>query len=115
MTYCLQRWLSLVLDLVVAGVGVTVMALVTRLPGWTTDGGALGVSLTNIVTFSATLTYVIQGWAQLETSMGAIQRIRDFNNQTPSENKPEENGDLPPGWGLTHASVRFDRVKSAYR
>ncbi|WQF87903.1 Putative AAA+ ATPase domain, ABC transporter type 1, transmembrane domain-containing protein [Colletotrichum destructivum] len=114
MTYCLQRWLNLVLDLVVAGVGVTVMALVTQLPSWTTDGGALGVSLTNIVTFSATLTYVIQGWAQLETSMGAIQRIQDFTNQTLSENKPAENRELPPGWGLTHASVRFDGVKSAY-
>ncbi|KAK1982529.1 ABC multidrug transporter [Colletotrichum cereale] len=114
MTYCLQRWLNLVLDLVVAGVSVIVMALVTQLPSSAKDGGALGVSLTNIVTFSATLTYVLQGWAQLETSMGAIQRIQEFNEQTPSENKSMENRELPPGWGSLHAPVSFDGVKAAY-
>jgi ATP-binding cassette subfamily C (CFTR/MRP) protein 1 len=115
MTYCTQRWLNLVLDLIVAGVGVTVMALVTQLPSQATDGGALGVSLTNIVTFSATLTYVIQGWAQLETSMGAVQRVRDFTEQTPSENKSGESRVLPLGWAISRAGVRFDGVTAAYR
>ncbi len=115
MTYCTQRWLNLVLDLVVAGVGVVVMGLTTQLPSWATDGGALGVSLTNIVTFSATLTYVIQGWAQLETSMGAICRVRDFTEQTPSENKSAKGSKLPPGWASSRPSVLFDGVTAAYR
>jgi ATP-binding cassette subfamily C (CFTR/MRP) protein 1 len=91
------------------------MVLVTQLPSQATDGGALGVSLTNIVTFSATLTYVIQGWAQLETSMGAVQRVRDFTEQTPSENKSGESRALPLGWGSSRTGVRFDGVTAAYR
>ncbi|KAK3935758.1 ABC multidrug transporter [Diplogelasinospora grovesii] len=113
MTYCTQRWLNLVLDLVVAGVGTTVMALGTQIPS-DSNGGVLGVSLANIVTFSATLTYVIQGWAQLETSMGAVQRVRDFTEHTPSENKTNEDRDPPAGWTSRAASVKFDDVTAAY-
>ncbi|TEA12851.1 ABC transporter gloK [Colletotrichum sidae] len=114
-TYCTQRWLSLVLDLIVAAVAVIVLALVTQLPTTMTDGGSLGVALANIVTFSSTLAYFIQGWAQLETSMAAVVRIRGFTERTPSENKPMENEHLPPWSALSRASVRFVDVTSAYR
>ncbi|KDN69982.1 putative ABC multidrug transporter [Colletotrichum sublineola] len=46
--------------------------------------------------------------------MGAIQRIQEFTEQTPSENKPRENRELPPGWGSSHAPVSFEGVKAAY-
>jgi ATP-binding cassette, subfamily C (CFTR/MRP), member 1 len=46
--YCIQRWLGLVLDLVVGGEAVLVVALAVNLRSSTTPG-LLGVSLNNIL------------------------------------------------------------------
>lgn len=51
--YCIQRWLKLVLDLIVMAMAVIVIALATTLRS-STNPGLLGVSLNNILcTFSA--------------------------------------------------------------
>lgn len=46
--FCIQRWLALVLDLIVAGMAVTVVTLATSLRG-STSPGLLGVSLNNVL------------------------------------------------------------------
>ncbi|KAH8696125.1 ABC multidrug transporter [Talaromyces proteolyticus] len=110
--YCIQRWLNLILDLIVASFGVVVMSLATQLPRSSTEG-AIGVSLVNILTFSATLTYMIQAWAQLETSKGAVQRIRDFADRTASEHQLAENQRPPPGW-ISKGFVSFEGLSASY-
>lgn len=47
--YCIQRWLNLVLDLVVAGVATIVVSLATQLDG--SSSGALGVLLAGYCEF----------------------------------------------------------------
>lgn len=46
--YCVQRWLALVLDLIVAALAIVVVALAVSLRG-STSPGLLGVSLNNIL------------------------------------------------------------------
>jgi ABC-type multidrug transport system fused ATPase/permease subunit len=95
--YCLQRWLSLVLDLMVAAVGIVVVALATRVPGQS-SGAAIGIALNNILGFNQSLRVLVESWTQLETSLGAIARLRNFELTTPPEDKPEERETPPAAW-----------------
>ncbi|KAK8046051.1 P-loop containing nucleoside triphosphate hydrolase protein [Apiospora saccharicola] len=86
---CIQRWLVFVLDMIVASlviilIGLTV-ALRTKM-----NPGYLGVALVQLMTLSHELTGIVQHWTLLETSIGAITRIRDFAEKTPDESAPEE-------------------------
>ncbi|GAA89080.1 hypothetical protein AKAW_07194 [Aspergillus luchuensis IFO 4308] len=87
--YCIQRWLNVVLDLLVACLAVILIALATSLRS-STDPGKLGVSLTAIMAFSQTLQEVVTSWTGLETSLGAIARTRSFEMKTPTEYQPQK-------------------------
>ncbi|PYI35212.1 P-loop containing nucleoside triphosphate hydrolase protein [Aspergillus indologenus CBS 114.80] len=95
--YCIQRWLNVVLDLLVAALAVILIALATSLRD-STDPGKLGVSLTAIMAFSQTLQEVVSSWTSLETSLGAIARTRSFEMKTPSEHDARERMVPPPSW-----------------
>ncbi|CAI6334322.1 unnamed protein product [Periconia digitata] len=95
--YCLQRWLSLVLDLMVAAVGIAVVALATRVPGQSSRA-AIGIALNNILGFNQSLRLLVESWTQLENSLGAIARLRNFELTTPPEDKPEERETPPAAW-----------------
>jgi len=85
--YCAQRWLQLVLDLIVTGLAIVVMALAVRLRS-STIPSSLGLSLNNVLSFNQTLALLLQFWTQLEVSLGAIARTREFEEQTPVEAPP---------------------------
>ncbi|MCJ1447901.1 MAG: hypothetical protein MMC23_008413 [Stictis urceolatum] len=110
--YCIQRWLGLVLDLIVAGFAVGVLAVVTQLPS-SSSSSALGVSMANILTFSGTLTYVLQAWAELETSIGAVARVKAFVEGTGDEREDRENV-LPPERWPDRGEARVKGVSARY-
>ncbi|KAH7371789.1 ABC transporter-like protein [Cadophora sp. MPI-SDFR-AT-0126] len=95
--YCIQRWLSLVVDLMVAVLAVLLVALIVKFRH-NMDTGLVGVALINIMSFSMILAVVVQHWTMIETSIGAISRIQTFVKSTQSENLPEENQEVSPGW-----------------
>ncbi|KAJ0300193.1 hypothetical protein COL516b_008544 [Colletotrichum fioriniae] len=80
----LQKWLLLVLNLVVAALAVLLVASAVLLRD-RVDAGLLGVALVSVMTFGQLLTQLLNYWAQLETSLGAVARIREFETETPSE------------------------------
>jgi ABC-type multidrug transport system fused ATPase/permease subunit len=84
--FCIQRWLSLVLDLFVAASAVLLVSFSVVTPAATSTGA---VALYNVLSFSQTLANLISSWTQLETSLGAIARLRSFEAQTPKENPPK--------------------------
>ncbi|OQE42091.1 hypothetical protein PENCOP_c004G02534 [Penicillium coprophilum] len=84
MLHCIQRWLTLVLDLIVAAEAVIVVSLAVSLRH-TTSVGLLGVSLNSILAFNGSLSSFISGWTQLEISLGSILRVKDFELQVPRE------------------------------
>ncbi|XWW92149.1 hypothetical protein V2A60_000071 [Cordyceps javanica] len=79
-----QRWLQLVLELVVAGLAVAIAGVAVGLRG-RVAAGAVGVAFLNVTTIGSTLTNFIIAWTSLETSLGAIARIAVFERDTPEE------------------------------
>ncbi|MCJ1309562.1 hypothetical protein MMC25_003222 [Agyrium rufum] len=95
--YCIQRWLTLVLDLLVGTMAVIVVALAISLSG-TTNGGRLGIALNAVLGFGSSLQTLMLFWTQLETSLGAIARIKSFEAATVSEDRAEESTVPAEAW-----------------
>ncbi|KAF4333749.1 Canalicular multispecific organic anion transporter 2 [Fusarium beomiforme] len=108
--FCIQRWLELVLDLFVAGMAILLVTIALRIPG-TTSEGAIGLAMVNLLGLNLTLTTVIDQWTTLETSLGAIARLKSFIQSTPNENKQGET-EIPANWPL--GEVVFDSVTASY-
>jgi len=67
----------------------------------TTSVGALGVALFNVLGFNEDLAGLISSWTTLETSLGAIARLKLFETRTPAEIQPIQPLDLPTSWPAT--------------
>ena len=72
------------LNLIVAAITVLLVgisfALRTRV-----DSGLLGIALVMMMDLGLVLSELIQNWTLLETSLGAIARIKEFSEETPNE------------------------------
>ncbi|UNI24672.1 hypothetical protein JDV02_010402 [Purpureocillium takamizusanense] len=111
--FCIQRWLNLVLDLYVAGLAVFLVALGVLVPGSSTKG-AMALALLNVLGLGSSLANLVGSWTSLETSLGALARIRDFENETPQEiapAKPEEKGDSD--WP-SRGEIEFRETTASY-
>ncbi|KAJ4130214.1 hypothetical protein NW768_007197 [Fusarium equiseti] len=108
--FCIQRWLELVLDLFVAGMAVLLVTIALRIPG-TTSEGAIGLAMVNLLGLNLTLTTVIDQWTTLETSLGAIARLKAFIASTPNENKETETG-MPDNW--PRGKIEIEEITSSY-
>ncbi|KAF5022863.1 hypothetical protein F66182_5096 [Fusarium sp. NRRL 66182] len=108
--FCIQRWLELVLDLFVTGMAVLLVTVALRIPG-TTSEGAIGLAMVNLLGLNVTLTTVIDQWTTLETSLGAIARLKSFIKTTPDENKETET-DTPHDW--VEGSIEIDGITASY-
>ncbi|OBT74156.1 hypothetical protein VF21_06257 [Pseudogymnoascus sp. 05NY08] len=109
--WCIQRWLTLVLDLLNAGVATLVVALATNFAGGST--GFLGVALFNIVIFSSTLQGLVTAWTQVETALGAINRIRSFILNVENENQEDEVGTVSDDWP-ERGGIVFEDISASY-
>ncbi|KAK6814078.1 hypothetical protein RU639_010488 [Aspergillus parasiticus] len=96
MLFCVQQWLTLVLDLVVGGIAVLLAAVVTSLKG-NFSAASIGVALNMLLTFNQTITRTIKMWTMVEISIGAVSRVRNFVQDTPSTKRDfnPESGRLP--------------------
>jgi ABC-type multidrug transport system fused ATPase/permease subunit len=110
--FCIQRWLNLILDLMVACLAILLVALATTLRGHTYSS-FLGVALFSIVSFSGSLNQLIKSWTVLETAIGAISRIREFALHTPAEDLSHETGSVPPEWPKDGA-VSLRQISASY-
>ncbi|GAW18308.1 hypothetical protein ANO14919_077830 [Xylariales sp. No.14919] len=109
---CIQRWLVLVLDLVVAGLAVLLVGLAVALRS-KINPGFLGIALVQLTSLSHALTSLVQFWTLLETSLGAIARIKDFSETTPAEASTEESTEPPPNWP-NQGALTFESVSASY-
>ncbi|CZT41190.1 related to multidrug resistance protein [Rhynchosporium secalis] len=109
---CIQRWFNLVLLLLVGLTAVIVVALATSLTS-TTTGGRLGVSLSSIVNFNFSLGMFMMFWTMMETSLGAIARLKTFEKETESEHKEEETFIPDENWPNSGA-IEFRGVSASY-
>jgi ATP-binding cassette subfamily C (CFTR/MRP) protein 1 len=110
--YCIQRWLNLVLNFIVSGMAIVVVALAVKVNS-TTSGAAIGIALNNVLGFTQSLSVLVTNWTQLETSLGSIARLRNFEATVASENKSEEKIVPPPQWP-SQGAVEFQNVTASY-
>ncbi|KAF3026419.1 hypothetical protein E8E14_010909 [Neopestalotiopsis sp. 37M] len=110
--YCIQRWLNLVLDLIVGAEAVLVVGLAVWLRS-STSVGLLGVSLNNVLSFSASLSSLVSGWTMLETSLGSIARLRDFEATVQPEDGIQQTRQQPSNWPES-GRIEFRNVTASY-
>lgn len=109
---CIQRWLQVVLDLIVAALAVIMVMLIVTLRT-KLDPGLVGLGLLNIMSFNESLAETIKHWTRLETSIGAIARIRSFLLSTECEMKPNENLEPPEDWP-SEGSIELSKFSASY-
>lgn len=110
--YCIQRWLQVVLDLFVAALALLLVSFSLTMSG-TTSSAAIGLALVNLIGFNQSLTMLVEEWTELETSLGAISRLKWFSKSTADENKPSEK-DTPASSWPERGSVKLDHVSASY-
>lgn len=109
---CVQRWLAVVLDLYTAGIGVALVAFAVFLPNGT-NVGLMSVALANVMNLSDSLTKLVTIWTSLETSLGAVARVRDFEKDTPAEKEPEAPSHPPSSWPAS-GEIKFTNATASY-
>ncbi|KAL5384917.1 hypothetical protein DPSP01_005024 [Paraphaeosphaeria sporulosa] len=107
----IQNWLTLVLELVVAGMITMIVGLAVGLKT-KIDPGYLGLALISAMDLGVNFRIIIVYWTELETSLSAVVRILQF-----SETPPEELGltiaSPPPNWPKRGA-ITFSNFAASY-
>ncbi|KAK8045365.1 ABC multidrug transporter [Apiospora rasikravindrae] len=87
----IQQWLVMVMNFVVMILCVILTSLAVKLRS---NSGFTGASLVSLMTFGNQIAYTIVFYTQLETSIGAVSRLRAFNETVKPEDRDDE--DLVP-------------------
>ncbi|KAK6065312.1 hypothetical protein SCUP515_11294 [Seiridium cupressi] len=108
----LDLWLTVILDLLVAGLAVMVVSLAVILRSSTT-GGQIGLALNLVITISTTLVRLLEQWTSLETCLGAVARIKTLEATLLPEDTENEDSEPPAGWSK-QGSIEFRDVTASY-
>jgi ATP-binding cassette subfamily C (CFTR/MRP) protein 1 len=92
--------------------GVLVVTLALQLHG-RVNGGLLGIALNAVLSFNQSLQGLITSWTALETSLGAIARLKSFATSLKPEDRPEENFEPNVEWP-SHGAIEFNNVSASY-
>lgn len=108
--WVMQRWLALVLDLTVGGLAILLVGLAVAIKDQIRPG-LLGVALTSVMNIGEMLSMLIYMWTMLETSLGAITRVNQFESETPRE---KDGPDMPaPEWP-SHGAIHVAGLTAKY-
>lgn len=107
----IQRWLAFVLSMVIAVIALLVVTLATQLRP---SSGFTGASMVLIMSFGKTLGNLVQMYTLLETSIGAVNRLKSFSDHTPAEDLPGEDFHPPPAWP-ERGRIEVQDVSASYR
>ncbi|EDU42146.1 MdlB ABC-type multidrug transport system ATPase and permease component [Pyrenophora tritici-repentis] len=111
--YCVQRWLNLVLDSVVAGIAIVFIAIAVQTKGHIAPG-LIGTALVSIINFGVSTKALLENWTNLEMCIGAVSRIRTFALTTPSEHQSTEICVPPPDWP-SQGHVSFSSLTASWK
>lgn len=109
----LQRWLGLVLDMTSTCVGAVLVAIALTWPGTTTEP-SLGLSLVSVFAYSVSMMALVERWTTLETSLGAVARLRDLVRDTPVEKDGPGVTRQDQGWPHD-GEIKFKKVGCQYK
>ncbi|OQE05643.1 hypothetical protein PENVUL_c023G05030 [Penicillium vulpinum] len=109
---CLQRWLNVVLDLLIAGIAVVLIGSAVRFRN-TATGADMGIALNMVIAANTTLLRLVESWTNLETSLGAVSRLRSIDQDTPSEDEVCNCLEPSPEWP-SMGSVKISDISAGY-
>ncbi|KAF4926898.1 ABC transporter FUM19 [Colletotrichum viniferum] len=99
-----QQWLMLTMNIIVAVVAVLLVALATQLRS---DTGNVGAGLVTLITLGGTLTTIVIAYTGLETSLGAIGRLKAFGEETEREDSVGDDVTPDEAWPMNgHVDIR---------
>ncbi|OAA63985.1 ABC transporter, transmembrane domain, type 1 [Cordyceps fumosorosea ARSEF 2679] len=109
--FCVQRWLNLVLDLLVAVVAVFVVSIALYVKS-SSSPAAMGLAYLTLIDFGGTLTIAVKRWTEMEIALGSIARSKSFVQDTPQE-KDGPDCSLPKDWPR-RGEIEFKNVTAGY-
>jgi ATP-binding cassette subfamily C (CFTR/MRP) protein 1 len=109
---CIQRWLSLMLNILTVVIATVVVSLAVSIPS-TSSAGSLGLALLNILGFNGQLSTFVVAWTTIETSASAVARCRDFEQKTPREQLPLETAKPNEEWPA-EGKISFRELRATY-
>ena len=83
------------------GISTTVGILLVTVAVWlayATTAAGVGLSLVSLVSLSFDTSHFVEDWMLLETSIGALSRLREFIQTTPLEVDSDKPVELPSNW-----------------
>lgn len=98
--------------MITAALAILVVSLAVRLRE-SVAVGLTGVSLVQLITLAETMKLLIQFWTSLETSLGAVARIKNFGEDTPDERLPGEDHQPSEDW-LKSGAIELSHVSASY-
>ncbi|OLN95500.1 Multidrug resistance-associated protein 1-like protein 4 [Colletotrichum chlorophyti] len=107
----IQRWLAFTMNIIVAGLAIVVVTLATQLRS-TTSVGLTGASLVSLMAFGELTTNLIRMFTMMETSIGAVARLKDFYESTTREHHLRPHTP-PPSWPQS-GKIMVKNVSAAY-
>ena len=110
--FMVQQWLNLSLELVVAIITTVIVTVAVSLGS---RSSSTGVALVQVISFSGILRQTILSWTQMETSIAAVTRIKEFSEMTQSEQGGHnDQHQPPPGWP-SQGKVDFKDASAVYQ
>jgi ATP-binding cassette, subfamily C (CFTR/MRP), member 1 len=108
----IQRWLTFVLYLVVAAMAILVVVLTTQVRLITGTGFA-GASLVTLMSFGDIVSQLIMMYTQLETSIGAVSRLKSFSEKVLPESLSGEDIEPLESWP-PRGAIEISGVSASY-
>lgn len=109
--HCIQQWLQLVLDLFTFGLATLFVGIAVSTSS--EGAGSIALGLLSMLTLTQSLVLLVTEWTELETSLGAIARLKDIETRVPSEAQAGETFIPESGWPR-HGEISFNDVNAAY-
>ena len=105
-----QQWLMLTMNVVVAIVAIIliVVAIEER-----SSAGNVGAGLVTLITLGSTLSTIINAYTGLETSLGAITRLKSFREETEREDGDSEDVVPDKSWPMS-GRVQMQNLNASY-
>ncbi|KAJ5513392.1 hypothetical protein N7463_002944 [Penicillium fimorum] len=91
----IQEWLNVVLDTVVMLLAVGLTTFAVR---FHSNSAFAGAALYSLLSFGENLAGIVLFWTKLETSLGAIARLKTFNETVEPEDRDGEDIVAPDQW-----------------
>ncbi|KAI0117845.1 putative ABC transporter [Nemania sp. FL0031] len=110
---CLQRWLNIVLDLLTAAIATSLIAVVVALREHI-SGAQVGIVLNIMLVTNTTLLKLVESWTTLETSIGAIARLKMLEKTTPREDTESLGLEPADNWP-SGGHVEFKNIIASYK